>query len=297
VDRPDEFLEPGAVGELAATAEAAGFSAAFVTDHPFPPADWVAHGGHHSLDPLVALSFAAAATSQLRLHTHLLVAAYRNPFLAAKGLATLDVLSGGRTIVGLGAGYLEAEFRALGVPFEDRNRRMDEAVAAMRAAWEGSPTDFHGDFFHADGNAMLPRPHQRPHPPLWIGGNTRRALRRAVTMGDGWCPFPAPSRLASHIRSAPMTSTDDLASALDDARRLAVEYGRTSPLTVCFVPEGLAMGPDRPVDTDRVLASVRQLDALGVEWATVALPGDTREDQLAGIEQFGAEVVARSADG
>ena len=108
-------------------------------------------GGHHALDPLVALSFAAAATSRVRLHTHLLVAPYRNPFLAAKGIATLDVLSGGRTIVGLGAGYLEGEFEALGIPFTERNQRMDEAIAAMRAAWTGTPTTFEGQFFHGVG--------------------------------------------------------------------------------------------------------------------------------------------------
>jgi len=114
VDCGEEFLAPGAIGELASAAEAAGFAAVYTTDHPFPGDDWLAHGGHHALDPLVALSFAAAATSTVLLHTNLFVLAYRNPFLAAKGIATLDVLSGGRTVVGLGAGYLEAEFAALG---------------------------------------------------------------------------------------------------------------------------------------------------------------------------------------
>ena len=96
VDRGDEFLAPGAIGELARAAEDAGFGAVYTTDHPFPGDDWLAHGGHHALDPLVALSFAAAATSTVRLHTNLFIVAYRNPFLAAKGIATLDVLSGGR---------------------------------------------------------------------------------------------------------------------------------------------------------------------------------------------------------
>jgi len=294
VDRPAEFLEPGAVGELASAAERAGFSAVHTTDHPFPPHEWVARGGHHSLDPFVTLSFAAAATTRLCLHTHLLVAPYRNPFLLAKGIATLDVLSGGRTIVGLGAGYLDGEFDALGVPLGERNERMDEAIAAMRAAWSGTSTTFRGSFFRSEGNAMLPVPRQRPHPPLWIGGNSRRALRRAVTLADGWCPFPATGRLATHIRSAPLESTGALADALADARRLCDEVGRTAPLTVCYVPDGLGMGGDAQIDPGRVLASVAELAALGVEWVTVALPGDTRDGQLAALEEFGRTVVVEA---
>jgi probable F420-dependent oxidoreductase len=291
MDRPSEFLEHGAVGELAAAAERAGFDAVHTTDHPFPPDDWVRRGGHHALDPFVALSFAAAATTTVRLHTHLLVAPYRNPFVAAKGIATLDVLSGGRTIVGLGAGYLESEFAALGIPFDQRNQRMDEAISAMCSAWTGTATDFEGQFFRAAGNAMLPQPSQRPHPPLWIGGNSRRAIRRAVTLGDGWCPFPAPARLAAHIRTVPMDTTESLALAIDYARGVAAEVGRQDPLTLCFIPEGLAMGADRPIDVERVLHSTVELAALGVDWVTVALAGETRDGQLAAIESFGRDVI------
>src|ERR1019366_9842386 len=109
---------------------------------PFPGDTWLAPGGPPALDPLVALSCAAAATSTIRLHTNLFILAYRNPFLAAKGIATLDVLSGGRMVVGIGAGYLEPEFDALGVPFEERKDRMDEALAAMEAAWSGQSVTF-----------------------------------------------------------------------------------------------------------------------------------------------------------
>ncbi len=296
VDRPGEFLEAAAVAELAAAAEAAGFAAVHTTDHPFPPHDWVAAGGHHSLDPLVALAVAAGATTRLRLQTHLLVAAYRNPFLMAKGVATLDVLSGGRTIVGLGTGYLEDEFAALGVPFSDRNARVDEAIAAMRAAWRGEATTFEGRFFRAAGNAMLPRPSQDPHPPLWIGGNSRRAIRRAVELGDGWCPFPARAGLAAHTRTATMDSTESLAAGIEAARRLAAEVGRASPLTVCFAPDGLGMGSTRPLDPERVLGSLRELAGLGVDWVTVALPGETRDEQLAAVEELGRTVLAGLAE-
>ncbi|MGA2837044.1 MAG: TIGR03619 family F420-dependent LLM class oxidoreductase [Acidimicrobiales bacterium] len=291
VDCGDEFLGPGAIGELAGAAEAAGFAAVYTTDHPFPGDAWLAHGGHHALDPLVALSFAAAATSTVLLHTNLLVLAYRNPFLAAKGIATLDVLSGGRTVVGLGAGYLEPEFEALGASFDERNDRMDEALAAMLAAWSGESVAFEGTGYRARGNTMLPRPRQRPRPPLWIGGNSRRSIRRAVESADGWCPFPNPARTAARTRTAPLESAGDLAVALGYARSYAEQVGRTEPLTVCFIPEGLSLG-GAPPDPGRVVASIHELAAVGVEWVTVALPGDTRSAQLDAIERFGRAVLA-----
>ncbi len=224
------------------------------------------------------------------LHTNLFVLPYRNPFLAAKGIATLDVLSGGRTVVGLGAGYLESEFEALGSPFDRRNDRMDEALAAMEEAWRGESVTFDGTGYRASGNTMLPRPRQRPRPPLWIGGNSRRAIRRAVESADGWCPFPNPARAAARTRTAPLESAADLAVALEYAGNHADRVGRTRPLTVCFIPEGLSMGA-RPLDESRVVASIRELEAIGVEWVAVALPGDTRDAQLAAVEAFGRSVL------
>ena len=137
VDRFDDLASASAIAELSAGAEAAGFDAVFVTEHPFPSDRWLATGGHHALDPFVALSFVAAATTRLRLQTNLVVAAYRNPFMLAKAVSTLDALSGGRVILGLGAGYLEPEFEALGAPFDERNDLTDESITAMRAAWTG----------------------------------------------------------------------------------------------------------------------------------------------------------------
>ncbi|MGZ4736890.1 MAG: LLM class flavin-dependent oxidoreductase, partial [Acidimicrobiia bacterium] len=118
VDAEDQFVTGPAIAEMAAAAEAAGFDAAYVTDHPAADEQWLVGGGHHALEPLIGLAFAAASTSTLRLQTHVYVAAYRNPFLAAKGVATLDALSGGRVILGVAAGYLRPEFGALGVDFD-----------------------------------------------------------------------------------------------------------------------------------------------------------------------------------
>src|SRR4051794_40128232 len=176
LDRAAEFVSAAAVADLSRAAEAAGFAAVFVTDHPAPPAKWIAGGGHHTLDPFVTLAFAAAATSTLRLQTNLFVPAYRHPLLSAKLVATLDVLSGGRVVVGVGAGYLEGEFAALGADFDGRNDVLDAAIRTMRSAWTGQPVD---------GVLSLPAPVQRPGPPVWVGGNSKRAIRRVVELGDG----------------------------------------------------------------------------------------------------------------
>lgn len=290
-DHRDGLLSPGAVGDLARAAEEAGFAAVSVTEHPFPTEGWLGRGGHHALDPLVTLAFAAAATSTIALHTNLFIPAYRNPFLAAKGISTLDVLSGGRVILGIGTGYLEGEFRALGAPFAERNDRTDEAILAMKAAWGGEAVTMSGSSFEAEANVMLPRPLQQPHPPLWIGGNTRRAIRRAVELADGWSPFPSPARMAEQVRTAPLVTADDLAERLAYAREHAAAIGRTRPLDVAFIPAGLGLGTTGAVDPDAVVASCRELAVVGVTWVVVSLPGETVAQRLEGIGDFGAAVL------
>jgi probable F420-dependent oxidoreductase len=292
VDRPGEFLSAAAVGEMARAAEDAGFDACFVTDHPIPGDRWLAAGGHHSLDPFVALAFAAAATTRLRLHTHVLVLPYRNPFLTAKAAASLDVLSGGRLILGVAAGYLESEFEALGVPFEERNALTDEALDTLVRAWAEDGVAIEGRHFRAGGNTALPRPQQRPRPPLWVGGNSRRAIRRAVERGDGWLPFPAPPRLAGPIRTAVLEDVADLEKGLAYAREHAAALGRTAPLDVCFVPFGFEPYARGEVEPARFLEEVARLAALGVSWLAFNVNVSSRADYLARLEALGRDVVA-----
>jgi probable F420-dependent oxidoreductase len=243
----------------------------------------------------VALSFVAANTTTLRLQTHLLIAAYRNPFMAAKAVATLDALSGGRVILGIGAGYLEPEFAALGVDFEERNDLTDEAILTMRAAWTGTSVTMNGRHFAVSANTMLPTPVQLPHPPIWIGGNSKRAIRRAVELGDGWAPMPNPSKSAKRRRSPALESLDDLRGLLDYARAHAATVGRADPLEVVFMPTGLDMMATTGFDGGAVVAELAELAAIGVTYAAISLPGDTRQEFLANIERFGADVVAPAA--
>jgi probable F420-dependent oxidoreductase len=290
VDRPVEFTTAAAVAEMAAAAEAAGFDACSVTDHPFPPAAWVAGGGHHALDPLVTLAVAATATTRLRLFTNMFIPAYRNPFIAAKGVATLDALSQGRVILGVAAGYLEEEFAALGVPFERRGRTLEAAIAAMKLAWAGAPLDADGPGWSARGNVMLPSPGTRPHPPVWIGGNSPAARRRAAAAGDGWVPFPARRGMAKAVRSTELASLDDLRLGIESLRAEADRLGRREPLDVCVTPfsHSHTRAPLRP----GVLAQeAAELARLGVTWLTIHLPAVNRADFLRNAERFGAEVI------
>jgi probable F420-dependent oxidoreductase len=293
LDRGDEFVGGDAIADMALAAEVAGFDAVFVTEHPFPGDVWLAHGGHHALDPLVALSFAAAATTRLRLQTNLYITAYRNPFLSAKAVATLDVLSGGRVILGVGAGYLESEFAALGVDFEERNELTDEALLAMKAAWSGESVARDGRHFSATGNTMLPRPAQRPHPPLWVGGNSRRAIRRAVEHADGWVPMPNPARSAARRRTPALESLDDLRAHVAYVREHIEAVDREAPLDIVFMPLGADMFSAARPDADRVVESVAELAAVGVTWLAAGVPGETRGAFVDNVARYGDEVLAR----
>jgi len=289
-----ELVTPGAIAEVAVAAETGGFDSVFVTDHPAPVDRWLATGGHHALDPFVALSFVAAATTRLRLLTNLLVLAYRNPLLAAKSVASLDALSGGRVIVGVGAGYLEGEFEALGVDYEERNELTDEAIMAMRAAWSGESTTFDGRHFRAGGNTMLPRPARPGGPPIWIGGNSKRAIRRAVELADGWMPMPSPPGSERRLKTPAIASVEDLGERLAYARDHAASVGRTEPLDVAFMPAGLDMFANAQIDPGPVLASMDELAGMGVTSCIVNLPGDDLPSFLANVQVFSERVLARS---
>ena len=141
------------------------------------------------LDPAVSLAFLAGQTRTLRLATGIVILPQRNPLVLAKELASVDVVSGGRLIFGLGAGYLEAEFDAIGAPFDDRGPRTSEAIEVLRTLWTEDSPRFEGRFWSFSGIRAMPRPVQRPHPPILVGGHSKPAFRRAVAQGDGWYGF------------------------------------------------------------------------------------------------------------
>lgn len=205
---PCSHPEPAA--RIARAAEAAGFDSLWAGEHvvlpdpqappsPMAPTDRI-------LDPVTALTFLAAHTSHVRLGTGIIILPQRNPLVLAKELASLDVLSGGRLIFGIGVGYLEPEFRALGAPFAERGAVTDEYLAAMRAIWTEARPVFRGRHVAFEGVQARPQPVQKPTPPVVIGGRTRAAFRRAVTSGHGWYGFgldaDATARCVAGLRAA-----------------------------------------------------------------------------------------------
>lgn len=293
VDAASEFVTGAAVAECAAAAEALGYDAVYVTDHPAPDQQWLDTGGHHALDPMVALAFAAAATTTLRLLTNIYVLPYRNPFLAAKSALTLDVLSGGRLVLGVAAGYLRSEFNSLGMAFDDRNERLDEAIEVCTRVWTEDAVAFEGIGFRSRSTTMRPRPTSRPHPPIWVGGNSKRAIRRAVERAQGWMPFPSPAAASPALKTPSIETIDDLAARIEYARSHAAEIGRTSELTICCAPMALTHFGGREPDLDAVARELAQLESLGVSWSPVWIGARTRSEWLDRAGAFLAAATQR----
>ncbi|MBW0011847.1 LLM class F420-dependent oxidoreductase [Mycobacterium sp.] len=287
-----ELVTGEGIASVAAAAEAAGFHGFGFTDHPAPSQRWLEAGGHDALDPFVALGFAAAKTSTLRLIPNIVVLPYRNPFVVAKSGATLDLLSGGRFTLAVGVGYLKREFAALGVNYDERLALFEEALQVIRSIWTGDEISFEGRHFSARGITAHPLPASRPHPPIWIGGNTAAARQRVAQYGDGWCPFPAPARLAHTAGTAAMESGDRLRAAIDDLRRRCDAAGRNfSAIDIAFTNfEGGSPAND-DFNADAYLGGLEKLAAMGVTWVQVGLAGDSLAHALESIDRFRAHVI------
>jgi len=204
------WINPGNIVEFARVAEASGVDGIALTDHPAPSKKWLDRGGHETLDPFVGLGYLAGATTTIRLLTSLCVVPYRNPFLTAKAMTAVDVLSGGRSTFVLGTGYLRSEFAALGVDFDERNELFDEAVDVIRGVWADDDFHYEGRHFQALGVVMRPRPVQHPHPPLWLGGNAAVVRRRVARWGAGWQPLLGGPGLAQTTRTRPIENDEQL---------------------------------------------------------------------------------------
>lgn len=249
-----------AIADIARDAEAAGFDAISFNDHPAPSRKWLAAGGHDAHDPIAILGFCAAVTRTIRLIPYQLVLPYRNPFLVAKAFASLDVLSGGRAVASVCLGYLRSEFAAMGVPFEERNSRMDEALEVLRGVWTGEGVRSQGLAYHAIDQTATPLPLQRPHPPIWIGGNSRASRERVARMGQGWAPILNDAEAARTTRTALLPDESALARALDELREWTLAADRDPGELEIQLNAGVAAdkGPDAELER------IERLGELGV---------------------------------
>jgi probable F420-dependent oxidoreductase len=184
------------VGRVAEVADRLGYHHMTCSEHIGLPSSETARRGTRYWDPLATFGYLSARTKRIRFATMTLVLGYHHPLAIVKRYGTLDHVSGGRVILGLGVGSLKEEFDLLGVPFDDRGPRGDDALRALRAALPTNEPTYDGEFYSFGGLTVDPCALQ-PHMPFWIGGRTKRSLRRAVTLADGWCPFNVPVATAA----------------------------------------------------------------------------------------------------
>jgi probable F420-dependent oxidoreductase len=301
------LASPDNILRLATRADALRYSSVFVTDHVVLPVSMARStypyaatgkfpGGAEQdyLDPLALLGWLAHATRSIKLGTSVLVAPYRNPLVTAKILATIDRLSKGRLILGLGVGWLREEFEALGAPpFEERGRVTDEYIALMRTTWTTDPVSFEGRYYRVKDVHALPKPVQSGGIPIWIGGHTDGAIRRAATIADGWHPLA--------LRPPGLLLPDEFAKKAEMFRTEAQRAGRDPDALTLSLRVGMdvrsprqkAPAGDRPLfqgTAAEVLADIQQYAALGVSHFVFDPVVPDLKAVLANMDRFADEV-------
>ena len=298
-----DMASPANLRTLAQRAESLGFDSAWVSDHIILPRSvdsfypYAANGvatfrpDEDYYEPLAALNFLAGCTQKIRLGTHVLILPYRNPVLTAKMISTLDVLSEGRFILGAGVGWMEEEFKALGLDtFAQRGAVTDEYIQLFKELWTKDNPEFQGEHYQLSESGFQPKPVQKPHPPIWIGGHTNPAIRRAAKYGDGWMPIG--------LRPPAILEPEELAEKIARLRRLTMAAGRPEDaVSLCF-STGVTFN-DSPGATRRMMsgraeqiaADLRQYQDLGIRNFILGFPGDSVAAVDEAMEQFSKQVM------
>lgn len=279
------FAGADGAADFARAAEDAGFESIWTVEHVVVPAGYQSTYPYHPSgkmpggedspipDPLIWLAYVAATTSRIKLATGILILPQRNPVVLAKELATLDAMSGGRLELGIGVGWLEEEFDAIGVPFAQRGRRTDDYVAAMRSLWSDDEASYHSEFVDFTDCVLRPRPTEG-RIPVHVGGHTDAAARRAGRLGDGF--FPGTGKHA------------ELARLFDVVRSSASERGR-DPAALEFTTGGNGAIGDGALDEVKALAEIgttRVIVPAFLFW----------QDTADALARYGADVIERAAD-
>jgi probable F420-dependent oxidoreductase len=273
------FSQPELLAHLAVTAEKCGVESLWTVEHvvipqgyqsPYPYSkDGKIPGGEDVPipDPLIPLGFVAAITKKIKLATGVVILPQRHPVYVAKEVATIDLLSGGRMILGIGSGWLKEEFDALGLDFHHRGARTDESIQALRELWRDGPSSFHGKHFNFGPALSYPKPVQRDGIPIHIGGHSPAAARRAGRLGNGF--FPALGEIPK------------LKELFGLMRDEAVKHGRNADAI-----ELSCMGRAS-------LDALKALQDIGIARVVIAPPGNDKEKLSAGLEKLGNEVIAK----
>jgi probable F420-dependent oxidoreductase len=245
------------ITRIAVEAERLGYHHLTCSEHVGIPTDVAKVRGGTYWDPLATLAYLAARTSTIRLATHVLVLGYHHPLEIAKRYGTLDRISDGRLILGVGVGSLEKEFDLLGAPFDDRGERADDAIRALRAAWARREPSYAGKFYAFDGFVVEPFAANR-RTPFWIGGRTALSLRRAVELADGWVPFGiARPQLGEMIARARETDAWAERAACDDAAPFELVLQNEHPFDAVAEPERVRWSAFRLRDAGATMLNVR----------------------------------------
>ena len=276
---------PAELGQAAQAADRLGFAYVAVCDHVAIPERLAGAMGATWYDPVSTLGWLAALTTRTRLMSHVAVLPLRHPLLSAKQYATLDLLSGGRLVLGVGAGHVQEEFEALGVDFHQRGAILDETLAALDAALREEYPEHPGPRFPFSGLAVSPRPVQRPRPPLWVGGSSPRAVRRAALLGEGWLSQGDPPAA--------------LPAQLELIRETREQAGRSGPFAVNVIPPALFVGePDWEIGRRSVSGKPEQLAetlrayvALGATHLQLRPRSRSADEYLEQLERIAGEVL------
>jgi probable F420-dependent oxidoreductase len=291
--------DPSALGALAQAAEELGFDSIWLSDHVVVP-ERISSSYPYSpdgrfpsaptqpyLDPLATLCYLAGITRRVRLGTHVLVLPYRHPLVTAKIITTLDNLSGGRVDLGIGVGWMREEFEALDAPSYDRRGAVtDEQVRVMQAVWTNDVTGFEGEFYRFEPLGAHPRPVQKPHPPIWVGGHTRPALRRTGRLANVWLPIGA--RPPADLPPA------QVAECMAAIRAEAEQAGRDpAAIDVCFSTNvGFDARERRPFNgtIDQIVDDFRGYQAIGVRRFIVGMGPHPPAEYERRLRRFAEEV-------
>jgi probable F420-dependent oxidoreductase len=258
-------LGPADFQRLARTVDELGYDSIVVSEHILLPNDMAELMGPYWTHAFTSMCFIAGATTRIRVSAGVIVLPYHDPVVMAKAVATLDVLSGGRVTVAVGVGHAEREFEVLRVPFHQRGRLTDEYLAAMVELWTSDEPCFHGEYIDFEDIAFEPKPVQRPHPPIWIGGNSRAAMRRAAAH-EAWLPWLiTPAELPEcldYIRSRPEFGDPD--RPFDVAMDVSMV-----PVDEHHLPVSDPSRPRPPVGMQELIDTIGELSEVGVTWAKV----------------------------
>ena len=284
---------PSNIIETAERADRLGFHSVWVADHIAIPVAYTSTMGALMYETHTTLSVVAGRTTRVKLGCSVMPTPYRHPLLQARSLATLDQLCGGRVIYGGATGYMVDEFHALGLDFSRRAAMTDEYLQVLKLAWTEPVIDFHGQFVDCTNMTCDPKPLQRPHPPIWLGGDSDGAFRRIARYADGWHGLPGGSPGARRVDP----TIDDFAARIDRLHHIAEQVGRDPASITLSIKVSCQIGADdpRPLhgSVSKIVDNIRRLEALGVALVVLAPNLFHEPTPLEVVDQIASEIRGR----